>query len=173
MPYVDQIVMSALAAALLGSITLQWRRGLRGGHLVAAIFALYFGLTLIVMLGAHCTDIVWAIAHHTPSMSGRPMTFDWHSYSLLLFGALLVGQGAACVRAAVRMGPEAPAERVAVLRRAAFVLAIVLPLVAIHPFFGYLMGGVCGVTLAAVGIGGRQMERSGARSALRVTRTAA
>ena len=81
------------------------------------------------------------------------MTYDWRVYSMQLFGAVLIVQGVGCVRAAARMGPADPAERGEVLRSATLVLAIVLPSIPIHAFFGYLIGGASTLTLAAVALG--------------------
>jgi len=162
MPYVDQIVLASLVASLIASLVWQWRRGLRGRRYLAGVFGLFYGLTLVVMLGLHCVDVTWGVTHHITSMTGKPMTYDWRTYSLLLFGAVLIVQGVGCVRAAARMGPADPAARVEVLRRAALVLAIVLPIIPIHAFFGYLIGGASTLTLAAVALGGHAARRQSA-----------
>jgi hypothetical protein len=159
MPYVDQIVVACLAASLIASLVVQWRRGLRGRRYLAGVFGLFYGLTLVVMLGFHCLDVAWGATHHLASMTGRPMTYDWRVYSLQLFGAVLIVQGVGCVRAAVRMGSADPAARLEVLRRTALVLAIVLPIIPIHAFFGYLIGGASTLTLAAVALGGYEARR--------------
>lgn len=153
MPYVDQMVLASLVAGLVASLAWQWRRGLRGRHYLAGVLGLFYGLTLVAMLGFHGADVTWGVTHHLASMTGKPMTYDWRAYSLLLFGAVLVAQGVGCVRAAARMGPANPAARLSVLRRTALVLAIVLPIIPIHAFFGYLIGGASTLTLAAVALG--------------------
>ena len=162
MPYVDQLVVAGLAASLLASLAFQWRRGLRGRRYLAGVFGLFYGLTLVVMLGFHCLDVAWGVTHHLVSMTGKPMTYDWRTYSLLLFGVLLVGQGIGCVRAAARMGPADPAARLEVLRRAALVLAIVMPIIPVHAFFGYLMSGASTLTLAAVALGSERRREPAA-----------
>jgi len=51
---------------------------------------------------------------------------------------------------------------VEVLRRTALVLAIVLPIIPIHAFFGYLIGGASTLTLVAVALGGHAARRQSA-----------
>src|SRR5215204_4524464 len=99
MPFVDPIVMASLALALLGAPVVAWRRGARGRRLLAAFFALFYGATLVVMLGAHCADVLYNTVRGNASVMGAgAFGLNWRTYSLLLFGALLIRFGAICVR---------------------------------------------------------------------------
>lgn len=153
MPYIDQIVMSLLALGLVGSLACQWRAGQRRGRLAAAVVGLFYGITLVVMLAAHCADVLWGLAHHATSMAGGRFTYDWRTYSLLLFGIVLIGRGVRCMNASLRMGRGDAAGRTALLREGVIVLALVLPLIPVHAFFGYLMSGATATTLVAVALG--------------------
>ncbi|HEX5830961.1 MAG TPA: hypothetical protein VFY16_08280 [Gemmatimonadaceae bacterium] len=166
MPYVDPIVLALLLIGLLASIGYQWRRGLRGRRLVVTVFAMFYGLTLMTMLSFHCIDVLYGVTHRLPSMTGAPIAYTWRTYSLLLFGALLVWLGARCVRAATRMGRgEAPA-RGDFLRLAVVVLAIVLPIIPIHAFFGYLISAASALTILVVAVVGRGTAGGAAPAAL-------
>ena len=71
-------------------------------------------------------------------------------YSLLLFGAVLVAQGVACLRAARRLYAGDGTAGRDVLRTIAVVLAIVLPTVPLDAFLGLLMSGASAFTAALV-----------------------
>ena len=73
-------------------------------------------------------------------MSGRPFAYDWRTYSLLLFGALLIVLGRRVLRAALA------GDRAAVLRATGLVLLICAPTIPVHAFFGVLMTAWSGVT---------------------------
>ncbi|MDF1502487.1 hypothetical protein [Roseisolibacter sp. H3M3-2] len=143
MPFIDPIVMAALAAALLALPTLLWRRGARGARLLGAAFAAFHGAGLVVMLAAHCADIIYNVALRNTSMtSGRPFAYDWRTYSLLLFGALLILLGRRVLRAALA------GDRAEVLRATGLVLLICAPTIPVHAFFGVLTTAWSGATLA-------------------------
>jgi hypothetical protein len=99
MPYTDPIVLALLIVSLIGSLMYQWRRGLRGGRLAVVTFAMFYGLSVIVALGMHNVDVLHGLIRRLPSFrTGEPFAWDWHTYSLLLFGVLMVWLGARCVR---------------------------------------------------------------------------
>ena len=159
MPHIDQIVLTALAVALLAAPTLAWRRGARGGHLLAAGFALFYGATLVVMLGAHCADVLYNAALGSRSVMGAgAFGVNWRTYSLLLFGVLLIRFGVACVRGGLALAGGDRGARRDVLRAAATVLLLVAPLVGVHAFFGWLISGATALTLAAVAFGTRERD---------------
>jgi hypothetical protein len=159
MPHVDLIVLVLLAAGLLASVIVPWRRGVRGRRLLATAMAAFYGHTLVTMLAFHCIDILYGLANRLQSMTGAPFRWDWRTYSLLLFGTLLVRLGADCLTAAAGIARGEPAARARFLRRAALVLGLVLPIVPIHAFFGYLISGATALALLVVAAAGRERAR--------------
>jgi hypothetical protein len=156
MPYTDPIVFGLLLLSLLGSLVYQWRRGLRAGRLAVVTFAMFYGLAVISALGMHCLDVLYGLTHGLTSfMTGKPFAWDWHTYSLLLFGVLMVWLGVQCLRRALRMGRGDAGARVEFLRLTGVMLLIVLPIIPIHPFFGPIASGLSAIALLVVGVGGR------------------
>jgi hypothetical protein len=156
MPYTDPIVLGLLIVSLIGSLAYQWRRGLRGGRLAVVAFAMFYGLSVIVALGMHSVDVLYALTHRLQSFStGRTFGWDWHTYSLLLFGVFLVWLGARCLRYALWMGRGDANARTAFLRLAGIMLVVVLPIVPIQPMFGVAGSLLSVIALLAVGLGGR------------------
>ena len=158
MPYTDPIVLGLLVVSLLGSLAFLWRRGLRGGRLAIVTVAMFYGLSVISTLGMHCLDVLYGLAHHNKSFgTGKPFAWDWHTYSLLLFGVLMIWLGAQCVRRALRMstGAGATTARVEFLRLAGTMLLVVLPIIPIQPLFGVAGSALSVIALLVVGLGGR------------------
>ena len=156
MPYTDPIVLGLLIASLIGSLAYQWRRGLRGGRLAVVAFAMFYGLAVIAALGMHCLDVLYGLTHHLKSFgTGKPFAWDWHTYSLLLFGVLMIWLGAQCVRRAVRMGRGDASARGEFLQLAGVMLLVVLPIIPIQPFFGAIGTALSVIALLVVGVGGR------------------
>ena len=79
------------------------------------------------------------------------------TYSLLLFGVLIIDRGIRCLRGARRFAAGDMSARGEILRNAGVVLAITLPTIPIHAFFGTLMSVWSSLALlvAAVGLRGR------------------
>ena len=162
MPYTDPIVLALLVVSLIGSLVLQWRRGLRGGRLAIVTFAMFYGLSVIATLGMHSLDVLYGLTHHLTSFgTGKPFAWDWHAYSLLLFGALMIWLGAQCVRRALRMATaaDAGAARAEFLRLAGVMLLVVLPIIPIQPLFGVAGSALSVIALLAVGLGARSILR--------------
>jgi hypothetical protein len=157
MPNSDPIVLALLLLSLIGSLVYQARRGLRWRRLVVTVFAMFFSLTVISTMIMHCADVLYGLTHHLTSMTGQPFTFDWRTYSLLLFGALMLWLGTRCLAAALRMGNGDPRGRTDFLRLVVVMLVIVLPLLAVSPFFGPLASVASGLALVVVGLGGAGM----------------
>jgi hypothetical protein len=130
------------------------------------LFASFYGLGLVVMLAAHCADIVYNTVLGHRAMDGSTFSYGWRTYSLLLFGALLIRQGALCLLAALRLGRGEASARADVLRAAGVVLAIVLPTLPIHAFFGTLLSGWSALTLLVVAVAARERVPSRATPAL-------
>ena len=155
MPLADRLVLLALVAGLLAFPVL-YRRGTDGRRLAVATLAAFYGLALVAMLGAHCIEIAWHTVHGHATYDGRAVFgYDWRSYSLLLFGVLLVIQGARLLRHADRLVDGDPAARGALLRTIAVVLAIVGPTIPIHAVFGVALSALGAVTFVVVAVGAR------------------
>jgi hypothetical protein len=156
MPYTDPIVFGLLLLSLIGSLTYQWRRGLRGGRLAVVTLAMFYGLSVVVALGMHSVDVLYGLTHRLKSFStGRAFGWDWHTYSLLLFGVLMVWLGARCVHSALQMGRGDDAARTRFLRVAGVMLVVVFPIVWIQPLFGVAGSLLSVIALLVVGLGGR------------------
>ena len=155
MPYTDPIVLGLLILSLIGSLVYQWRRGLRGGRLGVVTFAMFYGLSVVVALGMHSVDVLYGLTNRLQSSTGRAFGWDWHTYSLLLFGVLMVWLGARCVRYALWMGRGDAGARTQFLRLAGVMLIVVLPIVWIQPLFGVAGSILSVIALLAVGLGGR------------------
>jgi hypothetical protein len=164
MPYTDPIVLGLVVLSLVGSLVYQWQRGLRFRRLAVTVFAMLFSLTVIHSMVLHCLDVLWGLTHHLPSMTGKPFAYDWRTYSLLLFGLLMIWFGARCLRAALAMGRGDERARVEFLQLVAVMLAIVLPIIPIHPFFGPLASVWSTLGLIVVGLGGRRWADATERS---------
>ena len=158
MPYTDPIVLGLLVASLIGSLVFQWRRGLRGGRLAVVAFAMFYGLSVISALGMHCLDVLYGFTHHLTSFgTGKPFAWDWHTYSLLLFGVGMIWLGVQCVRRALRMGSGADAvgARSEFLRLAGVLRLVVLPILPIQPRCGVIGSALSVIALLVVALGGR------------------
>jgi hypothetical protein len=155
MPYTDPIVLGLLLVSLIATLVYQWRRGLRGGRLAVVAFAMFYGLAVIVALSMHTLDVFYGWTHHLPSMTGKPFAWDWHTYSLLLFGVSMVWLGVRSLRAAMWMGLGEARARAEFLGLVVLVLVIVLPIISIQPFFGVIASVLSALALLVVGLGGR------------------
>jgi cellulose synthase/poly-beta-1,6-N-acetylglucosamine synthase-like glycosyltransferase len=157
-PYTDPIVLGLLLLSLFGSLVYQWRRGLRGGRLAVVTFAMFYGLAVISALGMHCLDVLYGLTHGLKSfVTGKPFAWDWHTYSLLLFGVLMVWFGVQCVRRALQLGRGNANARIELLRLAGIMLLVVLPIIPIQPLFGLVGSGLSLIALLVVGLGGRRL----------------
>ncbi len=152
----DKLVLLTIGVGTAAFAWFYGRRGVRGRRLFTALWSSFYGLVLTVMMAAHCLEILYhTLAGHV-SFDGTPFVYGWRVYSLLLFGVLLIWLGVGCLRAALGLSRGEAAARPAMLRLLALVLALVVPLIPIHPFFGYLMSGVSAVTLAVVVLTARE-----------------
>jgi hypothetical protein len=119
---------------------------------------MFYGLAVIVALGMHSLDVLYGLTHGLRSfVTGKPFAWDWHTYSLLLFGVLMVWFGVHCVRCALRMGRGDASARIEFLRLAGIVLLIMVPIVPIQPLFGVVASGLSVIALLVVGLGGRRL----------------
>jgi hypothetical protein len=156
MPYTDPIVLGLLLVSLIGSLVYQWRRGLRGGRLAVVTIAMFYGLAAIFALGMHCLDVLYGYSlRNTSAITGKQFTWDWHTYSLLLFGVLMIWFGAQCLRRALRLGRGDGSARTEFLKFSGVILLVVLPIIPIQAFFGVVAAGLSVIALLVVGLGGR------------------
>ena len=159
---IDQVVQVFLLVGLIVVGIDHWRRGQRGWRLAALVFVSFYGVGLVATMAAHCADIIHNLVLRNRSLvDGSPFTYNWRTYSLLLFGVLLIDRGIRVLRAARRFaGGDASARDI--LRNGAVVLAITLPIIPIHAFFGVLISVWSSLALivAAAGLRARQVEAS-------------
>lgn len=113
---IDQVVQIALFVGLIVVGIDHWRRGQRGWRLAALVFVSFYGVGLVVTMSAHCADIIHNLALRNRSMDGSPFAYNWRTYSLLLFGVLLIDRGIRVLRAARRFAAGDPAARSDILQ---------------------------------------------------------
>ena len=168
-PVVGTVVVATTAAM---GVVLR-RRRVRGRRLLAAMLVGFAGIALTLMLAAHCAEVVFRL------LGGRvyddpPLAYGFRAYSLLLLGAVLIREGAAALVAAHGVSRGDPAAPGAARRAMLVVLAVSVPLIPIHPFFGPLATavGVLGLAGAVVGrrlpagAAARPVERAAASGAV-------
>jgi hypothetical protein len=123
-------------------------------------FLAFYGYALVAMLAAHCADVAYSTAVHARSPDGSVFAYNWRTYSLLLFGGLLMRQGVACLRAARRLARGEADARGDALRAVAVVLAVVLPTVPLHGVFGTAFSVWSALTVLVVAAGARAPGRA-------------
>lgn len=158
---IDQVVQIVLFVGLIVVGIDHWRRGQRGWRLAALAFVSFYGVGLVATMAAHCADIIHNLVLRNRSMvDGAPFTYNWRTYSLLLFGVLLIDRGIRCLGAARRFAAGKPGARNDILRNGAVVLAITLPIIPIHAVFGVLMSvwSSLALIMAAAGLRAGQVE---------------
>ena len=158
---IDQVVQVFLLLGLIVVGIDHWRRGQRGWRLAALVFVSFYGVGLVATMAAHCADIIHNLVLRNRSLvDGSPFTYNWRTYSLLLFGVLLIDRGIRVLRATRRFAAGDRAARADILRSSALVLAITLPLIRVHAFFGVLISVWSSLALlaAAAGLRARQVE---------------
>ncbi len=153
---IDQVVQIVLFVGLIVVGVDHWRRGQRGWRLAALTFISFYGVGLVATMSAHCADIIHNLVLRNRSVvDGSPFTYNWRTYSLLLLGVLLIDRGIRCLRAARLFAAGDPASRIDILRNSAVVLAITLPIIPIHAFFGTLMSVWSSLALIVTAAGPR------------------
>ena len=161
---IDQVVQTLLFVGLVVAGIDHWRRGQRGWRLAALVFVSLYGVGLVATMTAHCVDIIHNLALRNRSLiDGSPFTYNWRTYSLLLFGVLLIDRGIRVLRAARRFAAGDPGARTDILKSGGLVLAITLPLIPVHAIFGVLMSVWSSLALivAATGLRASQVDSAG------------
>jgi hypothetical protein len=155
MPHIDLLVLVTLVATFGVCARLQWRRGARGRRLAAGLAAGFHGSALVVMLAGHCVDILYSVAVGNRSPDGSVFAYNWRTYSLLLFGVLLVRAGVDALRIAMRLAAGDTAAHADHRRLVALVLAIVAPTIPLHGIFGWAISGLSALAAATVALAAR------------------
>ena len=154
MMHIDTVVLIALLVGLIAAGVDHWQRGQRGWRLAGLVFLSFYGIGLVAMLSAHCVDILYNLALANRSvMDGLPFTYNWRTYSLLLFGVLLIERGVRLLLATWRFAAGDSRVRADILRNAGVVLAITLPTIPIHAFFGVLISVWTSLALLVAALG--------------------
>ena len=99
----DRAVLATIAAGVAILVFQLRKRGARGRRLFAAGWVAFFGLTLVVMMGAHSIDIVLHGIRTGSRLNGEPWRYDFQMYALHLLSAVLVWQGIRALRGAVAL----------------------------------------------------------------------
>lgn len=160
MMYIDQAVLVILLVGAVASGTDHWRRGQRRWRLTALTFLSFYGVGLVAMLSAHCADIIYkTVLANRSVIDGSLFSYNWRTYSLLLFGVLLIDRGGRCFRAARRFARGNTDARAEFLKNAGVVLAITLPTIPIHAFFGTLIVAWSALALVVAAAGLRAPGR--------------
>jgi hypothetical protein len=146
----DRAVLATIAAGVAIVVFQLRKRGARGRRLFAAGWVAFFGLTLVVLMGAHSIDIVLHGIRTGSRLNGEPWRYDFQMYALHLLSAVLVWQGIRALRAAVTLADTGADVRGQAVRPVLITLAVVLPLIPIQAFFGTILTVLGGITLAVL-----------------------
>ena len=123
------------------------RSGARSRRLLLGGWAAFQGVTLVAMMGAHSAEIVYHLVTGGTRFDGTAWAYDFRSYSLLLMGAVLGAIGVRFIRLSPELGRGEPSARRGAVRAKLALLAVVFPLLPIHPFFGVIL-----TTVGSVGL---------------------
>jgi hypothetical protein len=127
--FIFKLAVTAVFAVLL------WKRGMTVGRLVATTYIFFYGTFITVMLFMHNFVILGLRIFGDVK---DPQPYDFHLYSLILLGSILIYQGIRSLRAALMLkaGDENGARQA--LRATWVVLAVAVPLIPIQ-FFGVVL----------------------------------
>jgi hypothetical protein len=92
-------------------------------------------------------------------IDGSRFSYNWRTYSLLLFGVLLIDRGVRCLRAVRRFAAGDATARADFLRNAGVVLGFTLPTIPVHAFFGTLVSVSSALALLVAAVGLRARAR--------------
>jgi hypothetical protein len=148
-PWSDLAVLIGIVASTGWWMRRLRRRGLRAGRYAAASAVGFLGLTLVIMMTAHCLDVLSRLAVGT-SYQGAAFVYDFRAYSLLLLGVVLIACGTRLLRVSLRIGGSATEVRVEAIRALLAVLALVTPLVPIQGFFAIPLCAIAGLAMLLV-----------------------
>ena len=147
----DPVVGSTILATTLAASGILVHRGVRGRRLAASILALFAGTAITLMLAAHNIEILYRLAGgHV--YTDPPLRYDFRVYSLLLMGVVLMVQGVRVLRSGVGISRGDAAARRMGVRALLIVLAMSLPIIPIHPFFGPIGSGLAVIGLLGMAL---------------------
>lgn len=146
MPLIDIAVVLLVLGGTAGSAVWLWRRGTRGGPLLTAGCAAFYGVVLAVTMAAHSADVLSRLVVGT-GHGGAAFVYDFRTYALLLLGALLFACGSGILRTVPGLGGRSGAARSTALRMTLLSLAVVAPLIPIHGVFAIPVTGIGLLTL--------------------------
>lgn len=138
MAFSDLLVLLVIISGTSSSVLL-WRKSIRGRSLFAAVWLSFYGLVLTAMMLAHSVEVVYRVVAARAAGSDSGSIYNFRLYSLLLLGALLIGAGVECLRAAPSLSRGSVEARRTAIRASVVVLAIVAPLIPIQREFGILL----------------------------------
>ncbi len=155
---------------LLVLVTVFVVRAVRGGvrgRRIAGAWAYFFGMFITVALAFHVAENIWRIIPGTPVTDAVKPEYNFRFYALVLFGAVMLVQGAAIVKAARVLTFGEETARSSLVRHTLIVLALVVPLIPIQIFASMIT--VIGVlNLAALALLARGKVSADERSVLPV-----
>jgi len=150
----DKVVLSSIILTTVAAGVLLWRRRAGGRAFGAAMPVAFTGVTLTLMMAAHCVEIGYRVAGGV--VDGMPpLRYDFRAYSLQLLGVLMMWLGVRAVIAAGGIARGEAGARGAAFRPMLGVLALSAPIIPIHPFFGPLGTGLALIGLAGVALAPR------------------
>jgi hypothetical protein len=144
-PELYLFVFKLAATAFFG--VLLWKSGVSLRRLIGTTYIFFYGTFITVMLFMHNTVILGLRIFDRPN--GDSAAYDFHLYSLILLGSVLIFQGVRSLRAALMLkaGNE---NGIREARRAALiVLAVAVPLIPLQ-FFGMVLTLLSLLNLAAI-----------------------
>jgi hypothetical protein len=146
MPSTDVAVLLAIGLAATAWLRWLWRSGVRGRRFAMCGWLGFLGLVLIIMLLAHCLDVLSRLYVGT-GYGGAAFVYDFRVYSLLLLGVVLIGTGIRLLGAAIGLSRRVPGARGTALRTLGIVLAIVAPMIPFQAFFAISLSVLSGFGL--------------------------
>jgi hypothetical protein len=165
MPLADIAVLVSIGISAPALAVLLRRRGLRRRRLFSAGWVGFYGVVLVVMMTAHCIDILSRL-YVGKGYDGAAFTYNFRVYGLMLLGALLIACGVRLLRSALEVG-HADAARGTAARTTLLVLAVVAPLIPIHSFFAIPLTALGALTLLVLAFAGeRRWQRAHAHPVL-------
>jgi hypothetical protein len=131
--YADLYAMSLLFILETAFIVRAVRGGVRGRR-IAGAWAYFLGTFITVALAFHVAENIWRIIPGTPVTDAVKPEYNFRFYALVLFGVMMIVQGAEIMKAARTLAFGGETARAALVRRTLIVLALVVPLIPIQVF---------------------------------------
>ena len=159
--YADFYALGLLSILQTVFIVRAVRGGVRGRR-TAGAWAYFLGAFITVALAFHIAENIWRILPGTPVTDAVKPEYDFRFYALLLFGAVMIAQGAAIMKAARALVFGKDAARRSLLRHTLLVLALVVPLIPLQ-IFASIITILSGINLAALALLSEKKAETDAR----------